>query len=135
MTPESTICPVREMALKYISSPTISAAMNARSVSNPFAVMPEPPVDVARPQLAPRPHDEVRDPLLRLHALVEVVVAGEHDAHVVLHEERLEHFAQAESEPCRSPDEYSGWWKKAIFQSLLDALSSFSSHSICSGTG
>ena len=28
------------MALKYIWSPVISAAINARSVSNPFAVMP-----------------------------------------------------------------------------------------------
>ena len=68
--------------------------MNARSVSNPFAVMPLAPVDVARPQLAARSHDEVRDPFLRLHPLVEVVVSGEDDAHVVLHEERLEHFAQ-----------------------------------------
>ena len=55
-----------------------------------------PSVDVARPQLASGPDDKVRDPLLRLNALVEVVVPGEHDAHVVLQEERLEHFAQAE---------------------------------------
>lgn len=27
-TPESTVCPTREMALKYIWSPVISAAMN-----------------------------------------------------------------------------------------------------------
>jgi hypothetical protein len=40
-TPESTVCPRREMALKYIWSPLISAAMNARSVSNPLAVMPD----------------------------------------------------------------------------------------------
>lgn len=41
-TPESTVSPLREIALKYIWSPMISAARNARSVSNPRAVSPVP---------------------------------------------------------------------------------------------
>ena len=36
-TPESTVWPVRAMALKYIWSPVISAAMNAKSPSNPLS--------------------------------------------------------------------------------------------------
>ena len=37
--------------------------------------------------------------------------------------------------PCRPPEEYNGWWKKAIFQSSLDPFNSPSTHSICSGLG
>jgi hypothetical protein len=70
--------------------------------------MPEPLSILPRSQLTPRPHNKVRDSILRLNALVEVVVAGEYDTHIVLYEHRLEHFAQSGSEPCRSPDEYKG---------------------------
>ena len=84
------------MALKYISSPMISAAMNARSVSKPFAVMPDRRSMLPARSWPPDPTTKYVMPFLRLDALVEVVVTGEHDADVVLQEERLEHFAQAE---------------------------------------
>ena len=54
------------------------------------------PVDVPRSKLAARPDDEVGDALLGLDPLVEVVVPGEHDAHVVFQEQRLQHVAQAQ---------------------------------------
>src|SRR5262249_2523787 len=41
IVPESTTPPAREIALKYSVSPEISAARNARSVSNPLAVIGE----------------------------------------------------------------------------------------------
>ena len=53
--PESTVCPWREMAVKYISSPEISPAMKARSVSNPFAVRPEPRSMLPARSLPPDP--------------------------------------------------------------------------------
>ena len=53
-------------------------------------------IDVAGPQLAAGSDHEVDDALLRLDALVEVVVAGQHDADVVFQEQRLQHLAQAE---------------------------------------
>ena len=51
-------------------------------------------VDVALAQLPARSAHEVDDAFLRLDPLVEMVVAGEHDADVVLEEQRLEHLAQ-----------------------------------------
>src|SRR5579864_5346531 len=45
---------------------------------------------VARAQFAGGPFGEVVDPVLRQHALVHVVVAGEYRIHAVRHEERFE---------------------------------------------
>ena len=47
-----------------------------------------------RRSLAALPGDEVVDALLRLHPLVEVLVAGQDDVDAVLQEQRLELLAQ-----------------------------------------
>jgi hypothetical protein len=109
-TPESTVWPTREMALKYIASPVISAAMNAKSVSNPFCCEAGLSVDGARSQLAPGVHHKVLDAVLKLHALVEVVVAvsrslRDYFAVVVLRggsHQRRHHCALCHSGYCRS---------------------------------
>jgi hypothetical protein len=51
-------------------------------------------VEVAAPQLAAGADDEMHDAVLRPGALVDVIVAGEHDADVVLDEDRLEDLLQ-----------------------------------------
>src|SRR6187200_3484699 len=50
--------------------------------------------DVPLTQLGRTTFDEVVDPVLRLDALVEVFVSGEHDVHAVLDEQRLDLRAQ-----------------------------------------
>ena len=62
----------------------------------PLSRNARPSVDVAHSQLAPRPYDKIRDPLLRLNSLVEVIVAVKHYAHIVFYEKRFKYFAQPE---------------------------------------
>ena len=50
--------------------------------------------EVAAPQLAAGADDEMDDAVLRLGALVDVIVAGEDDAHAVLDEDRFEDLLQ-----------------------------------------
>ena len=135
MTPESMTVPVREIALKYISSPLISATRNARSVIEAGRRQPGALVDVPLPQLPARSGHEVDDALLRLDPLVEVIVPGKHDADAVLDEERLERVAQRQC-PIRAarPMNRAGDGSRESSSPRLDACSSFSSHAICCGS-
>ena len=92
ITPESITFPVRDTALKYISSPSISTARNACSVALAASREAGVLVEVSLAQLAARADHEVDDAVLRLDALVDVVVSGEDHADAVLEEHRLQHL-------------------------------------------
>ena len=55
-----------------------------------------PTIDVPDRELSARADYEVRNPLLWLDALVKMIVTGEHHAHVVPGEERLQRFPQSD---------------------------------------
>ena len=78
--------------LEVRSSPTISTSMNVSP--RPIPSRSDSTSEIAAAQLRGAARDEIRDALLRLDALVEVLVAGEDDVDAVLDEQRLELVAQ-----------------------------------------
>ena len=97
----------------------------------PNAVSGEPLRRCRRAAACPPIRRRSDDAVLRLDPLVEVIVAGEHDADTVLDEQRLEHRPQLRSrEPCRAPTSRAGGGSRGSSISR-DFFSSRSIQPIC----